>query len=84
MQRILGIIHQPLSPLPHLFTTYLFTKIMGRRQSYFISILHLHTHIKGRENSRLFVQHDIALKIPFCFYKNHFYNDIHNANKVKA
>lgn len=44
---------------------------------YFISILHLHTHIKGRENSRLFVQHDIALKIPFCFYKNHFYNDIH-------
>lgn len=27
----------------------------------------LHTHIKGRENLRLFVQHDIALKVPFSF-----------------
>lgn len=34
---------------------------------YFINILHLHTHIKGRENLRLFVQHDIALKVPFSF-----------------
>lgn len=38
----------------------------------------LHTHIKGRENLRLFVQHDIALKVPFSFffYQNYFCNDI--------